>query len=304
MKTNLILRTPLLRLSHNSGGKVFLKPENLQPFGSYKLRGVLSAVEAASREQIQAGLYAASAGNMAQSVAFAAQSLNVKCEIFVPDTAPEIKKAAIRRLGARVVELPFDKVWEMVRVKSFDTIPNGLFIHPAFTPGLREGYGAIAAEILEERPSIDAVVVPFGVGGLTLGIGEALKRLKPDVELYACEPETAAPLAASMAHGKPMRIERIPSFVDAIGTPEVLPEVFEKVHKMVKASLVVSLEEVRQAIGLLAYQQKLICEGAAGAALAASLKLMREYPEKEIACILTGGNLALDVLYDCFTSSP
>ena len=176
----------------------------------------------------------------------------------------------------------------MVRTppKNFD----GLFIHPVFTLGLLEGYGAMADELLEDKPDLDAVVIPFGVGGLTLGISERLKKIKPNIRIYTCEPETAAPLKASLTIGKPTAVERIPSFVDAIGTPEVLPEVFKRVRHLVTDSIVVTLDEVRSGMNELVANHKLICEGAAAAAFAASLRLTTENPQFRVACILSGGN--------------
>lgn len=296
MKTE-IVRTPLLSFNE----KLFLKPENLQPFGSYKIRGVFSAMQTADPSLLKNGVSAASAGNMAQAVAYLARNRGVGCRIYVPDSAPEIKKEAIRKLGATLQELPFADVWEMVRQGPKNS--DGLFIHPVFTPGLLEGYGLIANELLEDHPSLNAVVVPFGVGGLLLGVAKALKNLNPEIVIYACEPETAAPLNASLKKGKATSIDRLPSFVDAIGTPEVLPQVFEETRSLVKDSIVVGLEETRVAVKTLALNKKLICEGAAAAGFAAALKLQREKPDLEIACILTGGNIAPLVLEDCLKAN-
>lgn len=287
----LIVRTPLLRFQQT---RIFLKPESLQPFASYKLRGVAQAVMSAPEELRANGLCTASAGNMAQAVAFMARELKLPCRIIVPDSAPEVKKAAIRNLGAELDEKPFHEVWELVRNPPRST--NELFIHPVFTPGLLEGYGRMAQELLEDRPSLHAVVVPFGVGGLTLGLGRALKKLKPEIRIYTCEPETASPLAVSLKRGRASQVERQPSFIDAIGTPEVLPEVFAEAKDLVHESRIVRLDETRAALRELAERAKLVCEGAAAASFVAARQLASENPTFEIAAILSGGNLPFQFL--------
>lgn len=297
MIKEMILRTPLIAFEQNplsSGGRIFLKPENLQTFGSYKIRGIQSAIQNAPKSILSRGLSTASAGNMAQAVAFVARRLDVPCQIYVPDTAPEIKIAAIKKLGANLIELPFAQVWEMVRHPPKEV--EGLFIHPVFTPGLLEGYGTIAKELLTDRPTLDAVVIPFGVGGLTLGVARALKSLKPNILIYACEPETAAPLKKSLQMGQATQVIRVPSYVDAIGTPEVLQKVFVEVRDLVTDSLVVSLAETTRALRSLALDRKLVCEGAAAVGFAAGLQLAAKNPEMEIACILTGGNISPELL--------
>lgn len=300
MNQDLIIRTPLLpfeALAPNNSHKIFLKPENLQRFGSYKMRGVAQAIRVANPKTLSGGLYAASAGNMAQAVAYMAKELQLNCTIYVPETAPEIKKLAIQKLGAHLEERPFEKIWELVR--NPPKLCEGLFIHPVFTPGLLEGYGSIADELVVDRPSLHSVLIPFGVGGLTLGIARRLKFLNPKIKIYAVEVESACPLKASLLAGKAMKIKREPTFVDAIGTPEVLNEIFEELQFLITDSLVVSLGEVRKAISHLALQNKLICEGAAAAALTAAHKLSQQNPLEEMACILTGGNISKQTLNEC-----
>lgn len=283
-----ILRTPLIRADVNSDETIFLKPENLQPFGSYKIRGVVSAIQAASKEQLQNGLLAASAGNMAQAVAFAARKLEIPCRIYLPLSAPEVKKAAIRKLGAELIELPFQEVWDMVMTPP---ITDGLFFHPVLTVGLQSGYGNIGREILEDLPNVDAVVVPFGVGGLSLGIAKVLKERKPDLKVFCCEPETAAPLSMSLKNNFASKVERKPSFVDAIGTPEILPYVFNELSHLIENSIVVSIDQTEKALRQLAFENKLICEGAAAVAYAAAKQIQEAGEVKNIVAILSGGNI-------------
>lgn len=293
MIQNPTLRTPLIPYTRNNKN-IFLKAENLQILGSYKIRGVYSALQLAAPHKIANGLSAASAGNMAQAVAYMARVLKISCEIYVPDTAPAIKKDAIRNLGAHLIELPFSELWELVRQPPLHQ--KGLFIHPVFTPGLLEGYGSIAQELIADRPTLNAVVIPFGVGGLTLGVARALQGLRPDIHIYAVEPETAAPLKAALKAKKPIVVERHPSIADALGTPEVLGRVFYEIQKVVADSIIVSTDEIKHAIRVLAIEQNLTCEGAAAAALAAGIKLSKRYPEMEIACLLTGGNISKENL--------
>lgn len=285
------LRTPLLMLDE----RISLKAENLQPFGSYKIRGVSRAIRQADPETLRLGLSAASAGNMAQPVAAFARTLKLSCRIYLPDTAPPVKKGAIRRLGAQLVELPFREVWSLVQ-EGRPSQDLGLFFHPTRTPGLTEGYGEIVDEILVDLPETDAIVVPFGVGGLSLGVVRRLRELGSRAAVYTCEPETAAPMFASMRTRKPLKVDRRSSFVDAIGTPEVLPEVFELLVPMLAGSLAVSLEEIRKAMGTLLFEKKLVCEGAGAAALAGALKLAETSEHKKIVALLTGGNVTPTVL--------
>lgn len=291
-----VIRTPLLFSNVlDTDVEIYLKPENLQPFGCYKIRGIAALIDGSSRDKLNEGITAASAGNMAQAAAFAALKLNIPCTIYLPDTAPEIKKSTIKKLGAAIVEIPYQQVWGMVRG---DVTPkaHGIFIHPAYNQLLRKGYATIANEIITDLPEVDAIIIPFGVGGLCIGVGEAVKRLKPTVDIYTCEPETAAPLNKSLAAGRAMMVNRQHSFVDAIGTPEVLTGVFDLLAPIVKDSIVVSLDDIRVALRQLLLQQKLVCEGAAACAYAAAFKLASSGKYKKIVTILSGGNIVETML--------
>lgn len=296
MFENMILRTPLIAYgTQDHECNVFLKAENLQVFGSYKIRGVLAAVGVSDKKILEHGLIAISAGNMAQSVAYVAKKLNIPCKIFIPNSAPEIKKLAIKKLGAEIIELPFEKIWEMVKNGKLADHP-GLLIHPVFTKGILQGYGNIAKEIIEDLLEVDAIVIPFGVGGLTLGMVKVIKELKPHIDIYTCEPSTASPLSTSLKAGRAMKIERIPSFIDAIGTPEVLEFVYENLKDSIEGSIVVSPEEAMISIKNVLLNNKLFCEGASGVSVAAALKLAREGKYKNIACVLSGGNMSPELV--------
>jgi threonine dehydratase len=294
----LIIQTPLIPF-YNEGfdiqSRIFLKPENLQIFGSYKIRGVASVLKEIEPQILQKGLCAASAGNMAQAVAFAAQQLKIPCRIYVPESAPQTKLLAIQKLGAETIRLHYSDVWKIVRGDI--VLPDDrFFIHPALNQFLLKGYAKIGDEIIEDMPDVDAVVIPFGVGGLSLGISNSIQNRNLDIAIYTCEPETASPFKKSLQLAKPSAINRISSFVDAIGTPEVLPQIFHQLAPLVKDSLVISIEEIKQALKSLYFNHKLVCEGAAGCSLAASIHLARLRRYRKIVCILSGGNIDTNVL--------
>lgn len=292
---SLLVRTPLIRHPLAPNTCLHLKAENLQAFGSYKLHGILSVFERTNPILLQKGVVVASAGNMAQAVAYAARQQNIPCTALVPTTAPQVKKDAIRHLGATIEELPFEHLWKFV-MDPAGLQSSGYFIHPIVTPYLVQGYQTIAEEILTELPLCDAIVVPFGVGGLSLGIAQYLQLRAPQIDLYVCEPETAAPMHAALNANKSIRVSRQPGFVDAIGTPEVLPAVFSALSHLLTGSIVVSLAEIRAAMSVFYQQHERVVEPAGAAALAAGIRLTREKPDtySHVACIITGGNISFE----------
>jgi len=284
-----VLRTPLIRFYHDDGlTEIYLKPENLQPIGSFKLRGAGNAMETAPKELLAKGVYTVSAGNMAQGVAWYARRLGIPCKVIVPDTAPQTKLDAIKRLGADYIKLPFERWWQVVIDHKYEAM-EGLFIHPVSDAAVIAGNGTIGLEILEDLPDVDAIVVPFGGGGLSSGISSAVKVLKPDVKVFASEVETACPFAASLAAGKPTNISHIPSFVDGIGNKGILSEMWPLVHSLLDNSIVVSLEQIAAAIRLLMERNRMITEGAGASSLAAGLTGLAG--KGKIVCIISGGNI-------------
>jgi threonine dehydratase len=221
----LAVRTPLLRLPLEDVD-IYLKLETLQPIGSFKIRGAGNAMRSAPRDLLDRGVYTASAGNMAQGVAWCAREMGIPCTVVVPDDAPRAKLDAIERLGARALLVPFADWWTVLEEHRYPGL-DGLFVHPVADPAVIAGNGTIGLEILEDLPDVDAVLVPFGGGGLSGGIASAIRAEKPRVPVYACEIETAAPLAKSWAAGAPSSVDRIPSFVDGIGGKSVLPEMWD-----------------------------------------------------------------------------
>ncbi len=288
------LRTPLLRLPlDDAPAEIYLKLENLQPIGSFKLRGAGNAMARAGREALANGVYTASAGNMAQGVAWNARRLGVACSVVVPDHAPATKLEAIERLGGRVVKVPFERWWDVIITGEFEGL-DGLFIHPVSDADVMAGNGTIGLEILEDLPDVAAVVIPYGGGGLSCGIASALRALKPETLVYAAEVETAAPLAASLRAGEPVEVDYEPSFVDGIGGKSVLPEVWTMARALLDGSLVVSLDETRAAIRLLAERGRVIAEGAGAAPVAAALA--GHAGGGKIVCVVSGGNIDKEVL--------
>lgn len=283
------LRTPLLRLDlADAPAEIYLKLENLQPIGSFKLRGAGNAMALAAPEQLREGVATASAGNMAQGVAWNARQLGIPCHVIVPENAPRIKLEAIARLGAEAVEVPYETWWQAIEDHGLPDVP-GCFIHPVADPGVVAGNGTIGLEIIEDLPDVDAVVVPFGGGGLSCGIASALRFLKPEVKVCACEVETAAPLAAALAAGTPVAIDHRRSFVDGMGGKTVLPEMWPLVRQLIAESLVVTLRDVADAIGLLVAHSHVVAEGAGAAPVAAALAGLAG--SGKVVCVVSGGNI-------------
>jgi threonine dehydratase len=283
------IRTPLVRLNvEDSPAEIWLKLENLQPIGSFKLRGAGNAMSLAPREALAKGVYTASAGNMAQGVAWNARRLGIPCTVVVPDSAPQTKLAAIERLGAKAVKLPYARWWQVLEDHGYPGI-DGLFIHPVSDPAVIAGNGTIGLEILEDLPDVDAVVVPFGGGGLSCGIAAALRALRREAVVFASEVETAAPFAASLAAGRPVAVEHTPSFVDGIGGKSMLPEMWPLAKELLAGSLVVSVAQAAASVRLLAERNRVIAEGAGATSVAAALA--GKAGGRNVVCVISGGNI-------------
>ena len=287
----LALRTPLVRLGvDDAGAEIYLKLENLQPIGSFKLRGAGNAMLATDPARLARGVYTASAGNMAQGVAYVARRLGVPCTVVVPDHAPAAKLDAITRLGGRIVKVPFDRWWRVLVEHQYPGL-DGLFVHPVSDPAVIAGNGTVGLEILEDLPDVDAVLVPYGGGGLSVGIAAAIGALDPRVAVHACEVETAAPLRASLAAGRATAIDYTPSFVDGIGAGGVLAEMWPLARTLLAGTLVVGLADVAAALRLLCERNRVVAEGAGATAVAAAL---RGVPgARKIVCVVSGGNIDL-----------
>jgi threonine dehydratase len=283
------IRTPLVRLAvDDAPAEIFLKLENLQPVGSFKIRGASNAIALGAPESLARGVWTASAGNMAQGVAWQARRLKLQCTVVVPDHAPRTKLAALDRLGARVVKAPFAEWFEILRTRTFPGM-EGFFVHSVSDPAVMAGNGTIGIEILEDLPDVDAIVIPFGGGGLSCGIASAVRALKPATRVFAAEVETAAPLAASLAAGSPRSVTYTPSFVDGIGSPYLLPEIWPLARRLLDGSLVMPLADVAAAVRLLIERNHVVAEGAGATPVAAALA--GRAGGGRVVCVVSGGNL-------------
>ncbi len=284
-----VIRTPLIRLNvDDAPAEIYLKLENLQPIGSFKLRGAGNAIALAGKDQLAKGVYTASAGNMAQGVAWNARRLGIPCTVVVPDHAPETKLNAITRLGGRIIKVTFDEWWNVIVTHHFDGV-EGLFVHPVSDPAVIAGNGTIGLEILEDLPDVDTILVPYGGGGLSCGIASAVRALKPDTRVYACEVETSAAFAAALSVGHAQQIDYKASFVDGIGSGRVLDEMWPLASSLLDGSLVMTLAEVAGAIRLLAERNRVIAEGAGATPVAAALA--GKAGIAKIVCVVSGGNI-------------
>jgi threonine dehydratase len=282
-----------VRLHVDAPCEVWLKLECLQPIGSFKLRGATSAIRQAGPEEWRAGVWTTSAGNMAQGVCWVARELGVAATVIAPDHAPRAKLDAIERLGGRVLPVPFDTWWQTMEEGSYPGL-EGLFVHPVLDDRVMAGNGVIGLELAERLDRIDAVLVPWGGGGLTTGIASALAAVSPGTRVVACEPETGAPLTASFAAGEPVEVDYAPSFVDGAGSKALLPAMWERARSLVAAAVAVPLEDAAAAVRLLATRGRVVAEGAGALSVAAALA--GHGGEGRVVCVVSGGNIDPDRL--------
>ena len=283
-----VLRTPLV--PYGIEKRISLKLECLQPIGSFKLRGALSAVRAASAPELADGVVTASAGNMAQGVAWAAREVGVSARVICPEGAPRAKLDRVEALGAEVVSVTHEDWWQAMLDRRRAGV-GGMFIHPVADEAVMAGNGTIGLELAEDEPELDAVVIPWGGGGLTTGIASAVKALRPEVKVVTAEPDTAAPLAAAFAAGGPREIEFRPSWIDGAGGRALLPGMWERARELVDEAVAVPLAEVEEATRLLATRVHVVAEGAGALALAVALRR-----DDRCTCIVSGGNIDASVL--------
>ncbi|MEA2643296.1 MAG: hypothetical protein QOG08_322 [Chloroflexota bacterium] len=289
-----ILRTPLVRLNvDDAAADIYLKLENLQPIGSFKIRGAIYALSHMAPDELRDGVWTASAGNMAQGVAWCARELQIPCTVVVPDTAPETKLAAIRRLGAVIVPVTLDEFFETFSTRRRRGL-KGVFLHAFSDPRVMAGNGTIALEILDDMPDVDAILVPYGGGGLSCGIASAVRASAPGVKVYACEPETAAPFTHSFRAGMQVEAPFKRTFIDGAGGPRVYPEMFELAARLLDGSFSVPVESVAEAVRLMVERNRVVAEGAGALPVAAALAGMAG--KGRVCCVVSGGNIDNAVL--------
>jgi threonine dehydratase len=282
-----VLRTPLVPLGTDA--RIQLKLECLHPIGSFKLRGAFSAVRAASAAELADGVVTASAGNMAQGVAWAAREAGVPARIIVPADAPRAKLDRVEALGAELVPVTHEEWWQAMVDRGREGV-DGLFVAPAAEEAVMAGNGTIGLELAEDAPEFDTVVIPWGGGGLTTGIASAIKALRPGVRVVTAEPATGAPLAAAFAAGEPREVDFRPSWVDGAGGRALLPGMWEQGRELVDEAVAVPLEDAAEAVRLLASRAHVVAEGAGALALAAALRR-----DDRCVCIVSGGNIDPEV---------
>ena len=289
---NIAIRTPLIKLRHDAAvPEIWLKLENLQPINAFKIRGAANAVAMLSDAERKRGVWTISAGNAGQGVAFAARDAGVRCTVVAIETAAETKIERMRNLGARIVKAPFDACWKAMEVREFAGV-EGTFVHPFDDHNFVAGNATLGMEIVEDLPSVKTVIAAIGGGGLISGIGSAVRQLAPAVRILGAEPETAAPGALSFAKNSPQVFtDWQASFVDGAGGKSIFPRMWDRMQGIVDGSIVVTLDEVKRAMRLVAEKARVIAEGAGALAVAAALS--GKAGEGPIVAVISGGNIDL-----------
>jgi threonine dehydratase len=283
------VRTPLLKLNAElADTTIYIKLENLQPLGSFKIRAAVNVLKTMDVQRLRRGVLTASAGNFGQGLVFAAREIGVPATVVVPDGSAQTKGRALAELGAKVIRVPFEEWWTALTTRRFAG-EDGIFIHPVAESGVIAGNATIGAEIIEDQPSFDAVVVPFGGGGLGCGIGSVMRRLKPGVRMIVAESEAAQPAAAALANGRPTVVPHIQSFVDGMGSTTVLEEMWPLVRSMVDQAACASFAQIAEAIRFLAARHHVIAEAAGAASVAVAMAGLAG--KGNIICIVSGGNI-------------
>jgi len=284
----LALHSPLIRFNPPDGSpEIYLKLENLQPVGAFKIRSMGNIFLTTEPEVLQRGVYTASSGNAGYGMAWMARRVGVPATVYVPESAPAGKCEAIRRLGAQIRTVPYPQWWEIIRNHGVDG-EEGLFVDAVCDSAALTGNATVGLEIIEDLPDVGTIVVPFGGGGLGCGIAAAVKALKPDTRIVGAECETATPLTAALAAGHPVDVEHRPSFVSGIGATCVLDEMWPLVRQLLDGSLIASLAAVADAVRMLFEYNRVVAEGGGATALAAALAAPADGP---VVCVISGGNI-------------
>jgi threonine dehydratase len=297
-----VIRTPLVRLELGSGfPDVRLKLENLQPINAYKLRGAANAVALLSDAERRRGVWTISAGNAGQGVAYAARAAGVPCTVVAIETAPAAKLERMRALGAKLVFVPYEVAWQALDDRSYPGVA-GTFIHPFDDHNFIAGHGSMGLEILEDAPDTVAIIAAIGGGGLITGVASAVKALRPEITVWGAEPETAAPAALSFATGSAQAFpDWKATFVDGAGGKSVFPRMWQRMRPVVEGCIVVSLDEVKRAMRLMAEKARVIAEGAGALAFAAALT--GKAGPGPVVAIVSGGNIDLAKFCELITAA-
>jgi threonine dehydratase len=296
-----IVRTPLVRLELGPNfPDIRLKLENLQPINAYKLRGAANAVAMLPESERKRGVWTISAGNAGQGVAYAARQAGVPCTVVAIETAPESKLARMRELGAKLVLVSYDVAWKALDDRAFPGV-NGTFVHPFDDDNFIAGHGSMGLEILEDAPDTKAIIASIGGGGLITGVASAIKAIQPEIRIFGAEPETAAPAALSFEKGSPQVFKNWKaSFVDGAGGQSVFPRMWERMKPLVDDYIVVTLEETKKAMRMMAEKARIISEGAGALPLAAALT--GKAGKGPIVAIVSGGNIDMKKFFELIAS--
>jgi threonine dehydratase len=289
-----VLRTPMIQLKiSDTPTEIYLKLESFQPIGAFKLRGAANRILRMSDDELANGVWTASSGNMARAVAWCARKLDIPCTVVIPEDGSPAKVAAAERLGARVVRVERHDFYDILIRRSHDGM-TGAFVHPFSDRDVMAGNGTIGLEIAEDLPDVDTVLAGYGGGGLACGIASALRSAAPGASVIACEPETAAPLASAWRAGDPRQFSYTPSFIDGAGAGRLYPEMWEMARTLFADSEAVPVQEVRNAVRLLAQSNGIVAEGAGALSVAAALR--RNAQAGKICCVVSGCNIDVTVL--------
>lgn len=290
--------TPLLRLSsmddaEKVGGEILARLESLQATGSFKARAALYALDELEGQLDKSGVWTASAGNMGKALAWAARQRKIPCSVVIPNDAPNVKRKSIAQYGARLVEVPFEE-YQQIQARGEHPAMQGKLVHPFADRAVITAHAVLGWEIIEAHPDLEAIFLPYGGGGLCVGVAQAVRLFQPRVKVIACEAETATPLTVSLKAGKPIETSFTPSFISGMGAPFVFPQMWEIVQQLAPETVVVSLAEVRHAIRWLFHACHLVVEGAGAVSLAAAWKNHQRF--HKAVCVISGGNIDSQLL--------
>jgi threonine dehydratase len=297
-----IVRTPLLRLNlHGARNSIYLKLENLQPIGSFKIRPMGNVMLSADKNALRNGAYTASSGNAGLGLAWIAHQLGIAATVYAPDNGPAAKLEPARELGARVCLISADQWWTMIE-ESRHPADSGYYADAVRSRAAMAGNGTIGLEIVEQLPEVDTVIIPFGGGGIACGIASVIDALKPDTRIVVAESEAATPLSAAFREGRPVRVTVQPSFISGAGAPAVLNEMWPSIRQLVDSTVVVSVSDVAEAIRLMFLHNRVVAEGAGAIAVAAALG--GGAGDGTTVCIVTGGNIDQSIFCNILNRQP
>lgn len=282
-------RTPLIRLEVDAPCEIYLKLENLQPVGAFKIRGAAFGVAKRTPEQLEKGVWAASSGNMAYSLSYVSRQLSIPCTVLMPDTATDAKVAAVERMGGKAVRVSYEDWWQSLIDRDYPGV-TGEFFHGFDDVNTIAANGTIGVEILEDLPDVDTVVVPFGGGGLACGVGSALKHLGSKAQVLGAEYDAVAPLGAALEAGEPVDVPgKPPKFLGGVGGPNVVASMWPRTLAAVDGAVEASIGEIAEAIYVLTTEARIVSEGAGAVALACATA--GRAGSGKVVCVVSGGNI-------------